>query len=148
MNIAQLTISRLNEPLQGPGARDFNKAVEAVNKAEEKSSGFVWRYKNGDGSDRIGVPELDDPFLVTDMTVWESVDALKNFVSDAAHTKVLDKRDEWFDTSQSARFVMWWIEAGREPKIAEGMARLAHLQRHGDSERAFGWDYAEQAAAE
>jgi hypothetical protein len=43
-------------------------------------------------------------------------------------------------------FVMWWIEDDHIPTLEEAMQRLAHLQEHGSSDHAFGWDAVEMTA--
>jgi hypothetical protein len=37
-------------------------------------------------------------------------------------------------------FVMWWVPAGHRPTVQEAIERLQHLQQHGPSEHAFGWE--------
>jgi len=42
--------------------------------------------------------------------------------------------------------VMWWIEDDHIPTLEEAMQRLAHLQEHGSSDHAFGWDAVDMTA--
>jgi hypothetical protein len=35
---------------------------------------------------------------------------------------------------------MWWVPAGHQPTLEEGVARLDHLKTHGPSDHAFGWE--------
>ena len=36
---------------------------------------------------------------------------------------------------------LWWVEAGHKPTIAEAKDKLSHLNEHGSTDYAFGWDY-------
>ena len=42
--------------------------------------------------------------------------------------------------------VMWWVEAGERPTMAEGVRRRDHLIAEGPSDYAFGWEQLPNAA--
>lgn len=42
-------------------------------------------------------------------------------------------------------FVMWWVPEGHRPSLDEALERLAHLERDGDSDHAFGWRWLKEA---
>ncbi len=71
------------------------------------------------------------------MSVWESPDALFDYVYKSGHIQVLSRRKEWFERSDTPSMVLWWVPAGRVPTLDDGLERLAHLTHHGPSERAF-----------
>ncbi len=41
--------------------------------------------------------------------------------------------------------VLWWVPAGHHPTLEEALARLDHLNQHGNSDHAFGWSWLPQA---
>ena len=79
----------------------------------------------------------DDPLVLVNMSVWESVEALRQYVYKSAHAGVLRDRTKWFEKPAQAHMAMWWIEAGHIPSVAEARERLEHRQKWGDSPIAF-----------
>jgi hypothetical protein len=81
----------------------------------------------------------DDPAILPNLTVWETVEALERFVWQTLHQRFYARREEWFAPIKTT-LVMWWIPTGHLPSMAEGVARLDHLIAHGPSEYAFSWE--------
>ena len=71
------------------------------------------------------------------MSVWESPEALFDYVYKSGHIQVLSRRKEWFERSDTPSMVLWWVPVGALPTLEDGLERLAHLTRHGPSEHAF-----------
>jgi len=71
------------------------------------------------------------------MSVWESVEALREYVYHTAHAAFLRRRHEWFEIFGGTYAALWWVPAGHVPGIEEAKERLAHLNAHGPSEFAF-----------
>jgi hypothetical protein len=135
-HIAQLNVARALEPLDSPPLAEFMAALNGVNALAEASPGFVWRLK-GDSGNATDIKVDPDPNFIVNMSVWESVEALFEFVYRSAHTKVMARRREWFEKPAEAFQVLWWVPAGHRPTIEEAMGRLQHLRRHGPSAYAF-----------
>ena len=79
---------------------------------------------------------FDDDRLLINMSVWESIDALAEFVYRSDHVSVMRRRREWFERI-SIYLALWWVPAGHIPTLGEARDRLAHLQEHGPSPYAF-----------
>ena len=135
-HIAQLNIARAVAPLDSPALADFVAALDAVNALGEASPGFVWRLQ-GDVGNATDVKVSDDPNVIVNMTVWESVEALFQFVYRSGHTAFMVRRREWFEKPAEAYQVLWWIQAGTLPTIEDGMERLQHLRDKGSTPHAF-----------
>jgi len=71
------------------------------------------------------------------MSVWRDVEALRNYVYKSAHTEILKRKREWFTRMAEAPFALWWVPEGHEPTVAEAVARLTHLRKHGPTAEAF-----------
>ena len=84
------------------------------------------------------VARVDESVLVN-VSVWESVGALKDYAYRSQHAELYRRRHEWFEQVDGAYSVLWWIPAGHVPTIEEAKERLAHLQAHGPSAYAFGF---------
>jgi len=149
MHIAELNIGRLLVPTDDPRVADFMDALDRINGLGKRMPGFVWMMQ-GSGEPGTGNTENsigDDPRTVTNLTVWENVATLENFVWNTVHKQFYERRGEWFEVLGEMHFVMWWVSDGHVPTLDEGLARLEHLKANGDSEKAFGWKYLEQAQA-
>ena len=70
------------------------------------------------------------------MSVWESIDALWDFVYAGDHLAVMRRRREWFERMEM-HMCLWWVEPGHEPTVAEAAERLELLRRDGPTPRAF-----------
>ena len=135
-HIAQINIARLRAPLDSPQLAGFVSRLEEINALADRAEGFVWRLQTPEG-DATYLRPFDDDMIIVNMTVWESVEALKNYVYKTAHAELLRQRREWFEHFEGAYLAMWWVPAGHIPGIDEAKKRLAHLEEHGPSQFAF-----------
>ena len=111
-------------------------ALDPVNAVVDASPGFVWRLQTEDGN-ATAIRPFDDERLMVNMSVWESLEALRAFTyDDETHRAVLKRRREWFERLE-IEFVLWWVPAGHIPTLEEAKERLAHLQEHGPTPHAF-----------
>jgi hypothetical protein len=135
-HIAQINVATALYPLDDPRIADFMALLDEVNALAERSPGFAWRLKSESGN-ATDIKFTDDPKFIVNMSVWESVEALFEFVYKTSHRLVMTRRREWFERPQRAYQVLWWVPAGRFPTVAEGLARLDHLDAHGPTAHAF-----------
>lgn len=137
-HLAQINIGRLRYDFDDPRLRGFIDNLDLVNGLADRSPGFVWRLQ-GDTSGLITDPAVSGPRMAVNMSVWETPEALSDFVWKTLHKKFYSKKGAWFDPLDTPHFCMWWVPAGHRPTVQEAMDRLAHLATHGESERAFTW---------
>jgi hypothetical protein len=136
-HLAQVNIALPHEPLDSPLLREFVAALDPVNQAADAAPGFVWRLQTDTGN-ATAIKAFGDERLIVNMSTWESLEALRAFVfSSRAHLDVLRRRREWFGRLGQAHMVLWWIEAGRIPTVADAERRLAALRTLGPSPAAF-----------
>jgi hypothetical protein len=146
-HLAELNIGRLLAPTDDPRVAEFLAALDRVNGMGKRMPGFVWMME-GSGAPGTGNTEAKlqgDPQFVSNLTVWETVETLENFVWNTVHRTFYERRAEWFEVLGKMHFVMWWVPFGHKPTLDEALARLAHKQANGDSDGAFGWSYLAQA---
>jgi hypothetical protein len=135
--LAQLNIGLPRGPLDGNVMAEFMAALAPVNAAADAAPGFVWRLQTDDG-DATGVRAFDDDRLIVNMSVWESLEALREFVySTRTHLDVMRRRREWFERFVDAYLVLWWVPRGHRPDVAEAEDRLSALRRDGPTAAAF-----------
>ncbi|HWF47228.1 MAG TPA: DUF3291 domain-containing protein [Bryobacteraceae bacterium] len=129
-HLAQINIGRLVAPLDDPRIAEFVALLDPVNALADRSPGFVWRLQSDNGN-ATEFAYNDDPFMILNMSVWESVDALRQYIYAGRHIDVLRQRQKWFEKADRATYCLWWIPAGHRPTVGEGRARLEHYQEHG-----------------
>lgn len=95
MKLAQLNIALAKYPLDAPEIREFVDNLDLVNGIAEESEGFVWRLKD-DSGDATSIKLFEDPNMIVNMSVWESTDALKNFMFRTDHRDFMRRKSEWF----------------------------------------------------
>ena len=147
MHRAELNIGRLAAPTDDPRVAEFMGALDRVNGLGKRMPGFVWMME-GSGAPGTGNTEAKidgDPQFVSNLTVWENVETLENFVWNTVHRAFYERRAEWFQVLGQMHFVMWWVPAGHRPTLEEALARLAHKEANGDSDHAFGWSWLKEA---
>lgn len=127
-----------------PEVADFVNGLDLVNKAAERSKGFVWRLDDAG----MEAAQLDpdgplggNPRLASTLSVWDDAASLKSFVFKSVHKVFYKRRAEWFAPDQGLRLALWYLPAGTLPTIAQAAVRAERLRREGDSDYAFGWSY-------
>ena len=133
--LAQLNVARMLGEYDAPGMADFRNALERVNALAEGSPGFAWRWITppGDTSEE----RVFGRGVLVNVSVWESVDALRAFAYAGPHLDFLRRRREWFAPTESANLALWWVPAGHRPSLEEARERLALLDAEGPGPRAF-----------
>jgi Domain of unknown function (DUF3291) len=135
-HLAQLNIARLRAPLDHPDMADFVAWLPEINELAERTPGYVWRLQD-DSGDATALRPFE-PDILVNLTVWESVDSLRDFTyRTTGHLESLRRRRDWFQPMTEAHFVMWWIPAGTRPTVADAADRLQRLRRDGPSVDAF-----------
>lgn len=145
-HLAELNVGRLVGQTDDPRLKDFMDNLARVNAIAERSPGFVWRLVGEDdatGATDLSLPGHDAPdgrAMAVNLSVWESAEALEDFVWNTVHKRFYNRKAEWFSPMAQPHFVMWWVPEGHRPTLEEAAERLAHLTEQGPSAFAFGWE--------
>lgn len=146
-HLAELNIGRLVADTDDPRVAEFMAALDRINGMGKRMPGFVWMME-GSGEPGTGNTEtkIDGaPRFVANLTVWESVETLENFVWNTVHRQFYERRKDWFEVLGEMHFVMWWVPAGHKPTLDEALERLELRKARGDTEEAFGWEWLAEA---
>jgi heme-degrading monooxygenase HmoA len=135
-HLAQVNIGRMRAPLDDPLMAKFVARLDEINAIADASPGFVWRLQSAEGN-ATSVRAFDDPHLLINMSVWESLDALSAYVYASAHRGVMRRRREWFARFDGPYMALWWVPAGHIPTVDEAKERLERLRAYGPSPAAF-----------
>ncbi len=136
MQLAQINVARLLAPIDSPELAEFVAQLEPINRLADTSPGFVWRLQSDDG-DATSIRVFDDEMIIVNLTVWESIEALRAYAYTSGHVGVLRRRREWFERLAKAHFALWWVEVGHLPTVVEAQDRLERLRRDGPTPAAF-----------
>lgn len=134
--LAQINIGRLIAPIDDPRIAEFVAQLEPINAIADRARGFVWRLQSASGN-ATDIAYNDDPFIMVNMSVWESLEALREYAYKSDHMKVLRERAKWFVKMDKPHYCLWWVPAGHIPTVAEGRERLEHYQKNGATPYSF-----------
>lgn len=135
-HLAQLNIARFRLPQEHPDNLDFINNLDRVNAIAESQKGFVWRL-TGEANNALDVNAFEDPNVVANLSVWESLDSLAAFVyRNKAHRDIMRRRAEWFEKIDFY-LVLWWLPANQRPTFEEARRKLELLSAAGPNEEAF-----------
>ncbi len=126
----------MREPLDHPMMADFVANLDRINLLAEKSQGFVWRLVEDSGSE-LSVEIFNDKYLVVNMSVWSSIEAVTAFTYHSSHKEVLRRRKEWFTAMTDMHMACWYVRENSIPLPQEGRARLIYMNEHGETPYAF-----------
>ncbi len=134
--LAQLNIGVIKGPMDSPVMADFKANLDRINALAERSPGFVWRLQTEEG-DATAVRPFDDENMLVNMSVWESIETLNQYVYRSEHVELMRRRREWFERLDQAFLVLWWVPRGHAPTVAEAIERLQKLRDFGPTLQAF-----------
>jgi len=134
-HLAQINIGKAKSTMDSEVMKGFVARLDEINQLADTSPGFVWRLKDGDSA--VSINAYEDPTILVNMSVWEDLESLKNYVYRSVHIELLKERNSWFTKMTDAHQALWWIPASRTPTVDEAKEKLKHFQENGPSEYAF-----------
>ena len=135
-HLAQINIGRLIAPIDDPRIAEFVSQLDPINALADGTPGFVWRLQSTSGN-ATDIAYNDDPFMIVNMSVWESIEALRDYAYRSDHISVFRDRAKWFEKMDKPNYCLWWVLEGHRPTVAEGRERLERYQTHGATPYSF-----------
>lgn len=135
--MAQINIGTMVAATDDPRVAEFMDALERVNAIADAARGFVWRLQTDSGN-ATEIQIFPNPLTLVNMSVWESVDALKDYVYRSEHIEFFRRRAHWFE-ADAKRVALWHLSTGTIPELDEAVRRVEFLERNGPSPYAFGF---------
>lgn len=135
-HLAQLNIAQMRAPLADPVMAGFVAQIDEMNATAEASPGFIWRLVMDD-NEAGSLSVFGRQRLLLNLSVWTSIDALRDYAYRGVHAGPLRDRQRWFLPMEPPTSVLWWVPGGHRPDGAEGKARLERLALHGPAADAF-----------
>ncbi len=135
-HVAQLNIARPVAPIDDPVMADFYNNLDRINAVADAAPGFIWRLQDADGNATALRPF--GPEIMVNMSVWASLEQLRDYAFRSAHLDVMRKRRQFFvHDADEVYAVLWWVPAGHIPTVDEAWERLELLRIKGSGPRAF-----------
>lgn len=135
-HLAQANVAQARAPITDPIMKGFVSQLDHVNALADEAPGFVWRLQTEDGN-ATAIRAFGDPTIMINMSVWESIEQLHDFVYRPEHRGPMGDRRKWFLKMERPHTVLWWIPAGELPTVADAEARLDLLRDFGPTPDAF-----------
>ena len=134
--LAQLNVAKMRGAADSEVMAGFMAQLDEVNALADSAPGFVWRLQSEVG-DATSIRAFEDDRILVNMSVWRSVEALRDYAYSGRHLDLLRGRRDWFETYDGPYQTLWWVPAGHLPTIDEAKRALAHLGANGPSAEAF-----------
>lgn len=135
-HLAQVNIARARAPMDHPLMRGFVEQLAPINALAEASPGFVWRLQTEEG-DATSIQAFDDPQIIVNLSLWESLEALRDYVYAGPHLELLKQRKEWMEKVDGPSLALWWLPAGQLPTLEDARRALQSLAEKGSTAEAF-----------
>jgi hypothetical protein len=142
INIAKMIGATINDPVM----TKFVAQLDEVNALAEGSPGFIWRLKD-ETNNATNINPYHDDRIIVNMSVWESLEHLKQFVYYGRHAEVLRQKRDWFVNFGKPYTALWHVPAGTYPTVGDAVKRLQSLDENGPTEYAFDFKTAAMLAA-
>ena len=155
--LAHMNYAKLKAPMDHPSMHEFQAAMGPVNDLAKSTPGFIWSLDDAAEQRKLVPLLVDDPLLMPQMSLWESVASIQHFAFKSGHAMYLKRKREWFTVpceDQPFAVCWWWrmtcdnddddeeeeiekLSGHRRPTLKDAFDRLAILQERGPSLDAF-----------
>jgi len=135
-HLAQINIAKMIAPIDSPVMAEFVSNLDIINALADRSEGFVWRLIE-ENNNATSIKIFEDDFLIVNMSVWTSVDALFQYAYRSDHVEIFKRRGEWFEKMPEMHMALWYVPKGYIPTVSEATERLLYLRRNGETPFAF-----------
>ena len=134
--LAQINIAQAKYSLESQEMSGFTNRLDEINTIADKAEGFVWRLQTEEG-DATTLRVFPDPALIVNLSVWENLEALQNFIYKSMHIELMQSKKSWFNKIEQASLALWWVPQGHIPTVDEAKEKLVLIDENGSSLKAF-----------
>ncbi len=104
-HLAQFNIAQAKSSMDNALMEEFANNLARINALADSSNDFIWRLQDGSG-DATSLQLFDDPNLLVNISVWKSIDSLRNFVYKSRHGDFFKRRAAWFNKMENTSLVL------------------------------------------
>ena len=135
-HLVQVNIAIAKYSCDDPRFSGFVDNLDRIYELAASTPGFVWRHVTVNNDEEVK-EFFGEPNLIFNMSIWESRQALSDFVYNSDHVNILRQRADWFIPQNRPILALWWQEAGTIPTFLEASHRLELLAQSGPTQDAF-----------
>ena len=142
-HLAQVNVAESRASFDDPSLAGLTERIVEINRLAEQSRGFVWRFQSAPGDleylrcfDGYFTP-FEPERIFFNMSVWDTVEDLKNYVFRSGHVEVFRRKDQWMLSFTRPHLALWWVPAGHLPTVEESKEKLLRIERDGPTPNAF-----------
>lgn len=136
--IAQMNWGRMRWPPNDLRLGPFIESLETVYAEAANHPGFIWRIPDTEMAAQAMEAGFDNRISAT-VSVWQSIEALRDYTFNSSHGRWMARRSEWFEVVDGPQLVIWPVKAHSRPSLREALERLHHLKTNGPTIRAGSW---------
>lgn len=118
-----------------PAMAGFAEQLDDVNEMAHRSPGFIWAPEGDEAGDAVAV--FGDTRVLANISMWASLEALRQFTYHGQHGEAVGRRREWFEPQDGPGYALWWAPLEPRPTWIEAKRRITHLAESGPTHDAF-----------
>lgn len=120
--------------IDDPIMKGFVDQIDEIDTLAQNWQGFISQPTPPDEG------EIYTGDTLVNISIWDSVENLREFTYTGKHADALDRRAEWFVQSEGPNYVLYWAPSGSVPLEEEIKRRFDHLVQCGATPFAFNFD--------
>ena len=129
--LVHANIALARAPLDDPLMADFITLADEIDALASRTPGFIAQPIPPDS----GMVYTGEWLL--NLSLWKTVEKLRNFVYEGRHKIAMDRRTDWFIQYAKPNYVLFWTPTDQIPTEVEVQSRIEHLREHGPTPFAF-----------
>lgn len=147
-HVAHFNWGILRAGWEDPMVAEFVAGLDRVNAIAARAPGFVWQMPE----DQMEAEQADMPQfgpaerVASSLSVWERAADLDHFVHQTLHARFMAKKAAWFEELEKPQYVLWPIDIGVRPTIADATRARDTYRRIGPSAAAYDFSWARAQA--
>lgn len=130
-HLVHVNIAEGRGAMDDPIMKGFVDRIEEIDGIAHKWPGFISQPTPPDEGSIY--PEN----ILVNVSIWETVEKLREFTYESRHAEVLGMRADWFHQSDLPNYVLYWAPAPELPTEGEIKRRFDYLHQHGATPFAF-----------
>ena len=133
-NLIHVNIAIMRAPLDDPIMNGFVNQIDEIDSLAQGWPGFIAQPTPPDEG------QIFTGYTLVNISIWDSVENLREFTYKSRHAGELERRAEWFIQTEAPNYLLYWAPSGSVPLEEEIKRRFDHLYLYGATPFAFTFD--------
>lgn len=118
----------------------FSELGRSISLDAANNPHLKWQFGTQFYQDPNVMRVFNEPRMILNLSVWNSLEALQEFVYRKYHHQAISRKSEWFEPLTVASYVLWWVDENSMPTLEDAKYRLEYFNEHGANSEAFNFD--------